>query len=408
MKLRNSLARAKTPWSRSGWPSFLAVLLLGAGLAGCGRKSSSMPPKMGGGPPQVEVGVLTVTPTKVNFTRDLPGRVSAFRTAEVRARVDGIVQKRVFTEGSDVKAGEVLYEIDAAPYVAALNNAKGTLAKAEANAEGARLKGDRYKQLLGSKVISQLDFDDATAILRAYEADVISGKAGVESAQIDLDYTSVTSPVSGRIGASQVTEGAYVRKTDATLLATVQELDRVYVDVTQSSNELLRLRRQIADGEIQTDADGRTQVRLLLDDGTEYAEDGVLQFSDVTVDPKTSSVTLRAIFPNPRGELLPGMFVRARLSEGLKQDAILVPQLAVSRNAKGEAQAYVVVGEGGKVESRILDASTAVGNQWLVRSGLKAGDQLIVSNLQQVREGASVKTTPANLAAAYMPGTPVN
>ncbi|CAN5701850.1 efflux RND transporter adaptor subunit AcrA [soil metagenome] len=363
---------------------------------------------MGGGPPQVEVGVLTVTPTKVNFTRDLPGRVSAFRTAEVRARVDGIVQKRVFTEGSDVKAGEVLYEIDAAPYVAALNNAKGTLAKAEANAEGARLKGDRYKQLLGSKVISQLDFDDATAILRAYEADVISGKAGVESAQIDLDYTSVTSPVSGRIGASQVTEGAYVRKTDATLLATVQELDRVYVDVTQSSNELLRLRRQIADGEIQTDADGRTQVRLLLDDGTEYAEDGVLQFSDVTVDPKTSSVTLRAIFPNPRGELLPGMFVRARLSEGLKQDAILVPQLAVSRNAKGEAQAYVVVGEGGKVESRILDASTAVGNQWLVRSGLKAGDQLIVSNLQQVREGASVKTTPANLAAAYMPGTPVN
>ena len=366
-----------------------------------------MPPKMEGGPPQVEVGVLSVKPTKVSFTRDLPGRVSAFRTAEVRARVDGIVQKRIFTEGSDVKAGEVLYQIDPASYVAVLNNAKGIQAKAEANAEGARLKGERYNRLLGSKVISQLDYDDASATLRAYEADVISGKAAVESAQIDLGYTSVTSPVSGRIGASQVTEGAYVRKTDATLLATVQELDRVYVDVTRSSNELLRLRRQIANGEIQTDADGHARVRLLLDDGTEYSEDGILQFSDVTVDPTTSSVTLRAIFPNPKGELLPGMFVRERLSEGLKQDAILVPQLAVTRNAKGEALAYVV-GEGGKVESRILDASTAVGNQWLVRSGLKAGDQLIVSTLQQVREGASVKTTPANLAAAYLPGASLN
>jgi len=366
-----------------------------------------MPPNMGGGPPQVEVGVLTVTPTKVNFTRDLPGRVSAFRIAEVRARVNGIIQKRVFTEGSDVKAGEVLYQIDPAPYVAALNNAKGALAKAEANAQGARLKEGRYKHLLGSRVISQLDYDDTVATRDANEADVISGEAAVEAAQIDLGYTTVTSPVNGRIGASQVTEGAYVRESDATLLAKVQELDRVYVDVTQSSNELLRLRRQMAAGEIETDSAGRARVRLLLDDGTEYSEDGALQFSDVTVDPTTSSVTLRAIFPNAKEELLPGMFVRARLSQGLKQDAILVPQLAVTRNAKGEALAYVV-GEGGKVEGRILDASTAIGNQWLVRSGLKAGDQLIVSNLQQVRDGASVKTTPANLAATYLPKASAN
>lgn len=408
MNLWNHSARTKTRLPMRHASHLLSALLLAACLGGCGRKSgppaSNMPDGM---PGQMEVGVLTVKPTKVTFTRELPGRVSAFRTAEVRARVDGIVQKRIFIEGSDVKAGDILYQIDSAPYVAALNNAQGTLAKAEANAEGARLKEARLKKLLGSSVVSKQDYDDAAAALHAYEADVISGKAAVETAKINLGYTKVTSPVSGRIGASQVTEGAYVRETDATLLAKVQELDRVYVDVTQSSNELLRLRRQIANGDIQTDAEGQARVRLLLDDGTEYAEDGALQFSDVTVEPTTSSVTLRAIFPNPGNELLPGMFVRARLSAGLRQDAILVPQLAVTRNARGEALAYVV-GKGGKVESRILDASTAIGNQWLIRSGLKAGDQLIVSNLQQVREGALVKTTPSNLAAAYLPPTSVN
>jgi len=389
------------------FPPLLSTLLLAVCLAGCGKRQSALPPGMGGPPGPVEVGVLSIKPGKVTFTRDLPGRVSAFRVAEVRARVNGIIQKRYFTEGSDVQEGEVLYQIDPAPYVAALNNAKGALAKAEANAEGARLKEARYQKLLGTSVISHQDYDDAAAILHADEAEIASARAAVEAAEINLGYTKVVSPVSGRIGASQVTEGAYVRESDATLLAKVQQLDRVYVDVTQSSNELLRLKRQLADGEIQTDAAGQAKVKLLLDDGTEYAEEGALQFSDVTVDPSTSSVTLRAIFPNPRGDLLPGLFVRARLSAGLKQDAILVPQLAVTRNSKGEAFAYVV-GAGGKVESRILETSGAIGNQWLVRSGLKAGDQLIVSNLQQMRDGIAVKTTPANLAAAYLPASSMN
>jgi membrane fusion protein (multidrug efflux system) len=321
--------------------------------------------------------------------------------------VNGIILKRFFTEGSDVKAADVLYQIDPAPYVATLNNAKGALAKAQANAEGARLKEQRNRKLLDTHVISQQDYDDAIATLHAYEADVMAGAAAVETAQINLSYTKVTAPVSGRIGASQVTEGAYVRETDATLLAKIQQLDGVYVDVTQSSYQLLRLKRQVASKEIETDDAGQATVKLLLEDGTEYAEKGALQFSDVTVDPSTSSVMLRSTFPNPGGELLPGMFVRARLAAGQKHDAILAPQLAVTRNQKGQPLAFVV-GADGTAELRVLDATTTVGNQWLVRSGLKVGDQLIVSNLQQVRAGTPVKATPAYLTAMPTPQPRVN
>jgi len=398
--------------SALGMSQWAALALLVSAVAGCGQKTVlTPPPAHGGGPPgatgPVEVGVVTVAPTKVSFTQDLPGRVSAWRIAEVRARVNGIILKRFFTEGSDVKEGEVLYQIDPASYVAALNSAKGALAKAQANAEGARLKEQRDRKLLDTHVISQQDYDDAIATLHAYEADVMAGAAAVETAQINLGYTKVTAPVSGRIGASQVTEGAYVRETDATLLAKVQQLDKVYVDVTQSSYQLLRLKRQVASKEIETDGAGHATAKLLLEDGTEYGEEGTLQFSDVTVDPGTSSVMLRATFPNPCGELLPGMFVRARLSAGQKSDAILAPQLAVTRNQKGQALAFVV-GTDGTAELRVLDATTTVGNQWLVRSGLKAGDQLIVSNLQQVRAGTPVKATPAYLATMPTPHPTLN
>jgi membrane fusion protein (multidrug efflux system) len=342
----------------------------------------------------MEVSVLTITPAPVTLTQDLPGRISALRVAEVRARVNGIVLKRLFTEGSDVTEGQVLYEIDPAPYQAALDSALGTLARAEANATTARLKEERYKQLLGAKAISKQDYDDALANERTYDADVLSGKAAVQTARINLDYTRVTSPVAGRIGISQVTEGAYVQASVANLLATVQQLDHVYVDVTQASSELLRLKRDLASGRLKADESGKARVKLIHEDGEIYPEEGTLSASDVTVNATTNSVTVRAIFPNPRVDLLPGLFVRARLEEGSSPDAILVPQLAVSRNSKGEPTT-MVVGANSTVELRVLQTPRAVGNQWLVSAGLKPGDQVIVDNLQRIRPGAPVKVAPA-------------
>jgi membrane fusion protein (multidrug efflux system) len=313
--------------------------------------------------------------------------------AEVRARVNGIVLKRLFTEGSDVKEGQLLYEIDPAPYQAELDRALGALARSEANLEAARIKETRYKQLVATKAISQQELDDATASLHAIEADILAGKAAEQAARINLGYTKVTSPVSGRVGISQVTEGAYVQAGTATLLATVQQLDPMYVDVTQSSNDLMRLKRAMASGELSSLKTAQAHVELLMDDGTVYKQQGTLQFSDISVNPSTSSVTVRAIFPNPSAELLPGMFVRARLVEGRKTDALLVPQFAVSRNSKGEATAYVVGAEE-KAELRVLTADRTVGNQWLISSGLKSGERIIMNNLQKMRPGAQVKAVP--------------
>ncbi len=342
----------------------------------------------------MEVGVLTVATAPVTFTQDLPGRTSAIRVAEVRARVSGIVLKRLFTEGSDVTEGQVLFEIDPAPYQAALDSALGTLAKAQANVATARAKEARYKQLLTAHAISKQDYDDALANQGSYEADVISGQAAVQTARINLGYTRVTSPVSGRIGIAQVTEGAYVQDSAATLLATVQQLDHIYVDVTQASSELLRLKRDLKDGKLQADESGQARVKLILDDDTIYADEGALQVSDVTVNASTNSVTVRAIFPNARGELLPGMFVRARLEEGSTPNAILIPQSAVTRNTKGEPTA-MVLGANNTAEVRVITTTRSVGNQWLVTEGLKPGDQIIVSNLQKIRPGAPVKPSPA-------------
>jgi len=267
----------------------------------------------------------------------------------------------------------------------------------------AKLKEERYQQLLVAKAISKQDYDDAVANAGTYEADVLSGKAAVQTAQINLDYTKVTSPVAGRIGISQVTEGAYVQASVANLLATVQQLDPVYVDVTQASSELLRLKQELASGRLKADDSGKARVKLIYEEGEIYPEEGSLQFSDVTVNATTNSVTVRAIFPNPRADLLPGMFVRARLEEGNRPDAILVPQLAVTHNTKGEPTA-MVVGADGNAELRVLQIPRAVGNQWLVASGLKPGDRVIVDNLQRVRPGAPVKVVatapPANATAS--------
>jgi membrane fusion protein, multidrug efflux system len=358
-------------------------------LTGCGKKEAAKPVAA-----PSEVGVIDVVPSTVTLTQELPGRTSAFRIAEVRARVSGIVLKRNFTEGGDVKEGQLLYTIDPAPYQAALDSAKANLARANANAAVSRLQADRFSKLIDAKAISQQEYDDVAAAHLAAEADVAAAQATVQTAEINLSYTRVNAPISGRIGLSMVTEGAYVQQGTATLLATIQQLDTLYVDLTQSSTELLRLRRALADGKLQRSTEGGAKVQLLLDDGRTYSEEGTLQFSDVSVNASTNSITIRATFPNPKNELLPGMFVRARLQEGTTSGAILIPQLAITRNTKGEATA-LVVGADSKVELRVLHTDRAVGNQWLVSDGLKAGDQVIVQNLQRVRPGAAVKPVPA-------------
>ena len=378
------------PSYRPGALAALAAAALAGALAaaGCSAKAPPAAAK------PVEVGVVTVTPTSITLTKELPGRTSAFKVAEVRARVNGIVLKRLFTEGADVKEGQRLFLIDPAPYQAALDSAKATLAHAEANVANARLQADRYTELLRDNAVSKQEYDTALATLKASEADVASGHAAVQMAAINVGYTVVTSPVSGRIGRSAVTEGAYVQAAQATLLATVQQLDPVYVDLTQSSAEALSLRRALESGLLQRALGGGAKVELLLEDGRVYTRPGTLQFADVTVDPGTGSIGLRALFPNPKGELLPGMFVRARLTEGVSPQALLVPQTGVTRDQKGLPTALIVNAEK-KVERRQLVTDRAVGDAWLVTSGLKPGDQVIVEGVQKVRPGAEVSAVPA-------------
>lgn len=366
-------------------PLALAALALGA----CSKKPAATAPA---GP--VEVGVVTLAATPVTLTKELPGRTSAYRVAEVRARVNGIVLKRLFTEGSDVKEGQPLFTIDPAPYQAALDSAKATLARAEANAANAKLSAARFADLVKDNAVSKQEYDNAMAALKAADADVAAGRAALETARINLGYTKVTSPVSGRIGRSAVTEGAYVMQAQATLLATVQQLDPLYVDLTQSSVEALQLRRQLAEGKLQSAGKDQARVKLVFEDGREYGAPGALQFADVTVDPTTGSIALRALFPNPKRELLPGMFVRARLEQGVSPEAILVPQQGVTRDQKGLPTALVVTAQN-KVERRQLVTDRAVGDAWLVTGGVKAGDRVIVEGLQKVRPGADVTAVPA-------------
>ncbi len=351
-------------------------------LAGCDGSESQQQHAQA---PQVTVYVVKSAPLAV--TTELPGRTDAYRVAEVRPQVSGIILQRNFTEGSDVNAGDSLYQIDPATYQAAFDSAKGELAKAEAAANIAHLTVKRYLPLVGTQYVSRQEYDQAVANAQQADASVMAAQAGVETARINLAYTKVSSPINGRIGKSTVTEGALVTNGQATALATVQQLDPIYVDVTQSSTDFMQLQQS----SLQKGQGTRT-VQLLMENGQPYPLKGTLQFSDVTVDESTGSITLRAVFPNPQHRLLPGMFVRARIDEGIQPDAILVPQQGVTRTPRGDAT-VLVVDEQNKVESRTVVAPQAIGDRWLVTQGLKNGDRVIVSGLQKVRPGVAVVAT---------------
>jgi membrane fusion protein (multidrug efflux system) len=368
------------------------LLALGSILAACDRPA---PPAAQPPPPQA--GVITVQPRQVAIRTALPGRTAATLVAEVRPQVTGIVQSRGFNEGAEVKAGTTLYQLDPATYKAAHDSAVAVVAKAEAGLQTARLRVDRNKELLAINFVSQQAFDDADAALRQAQADLAAAKAAAESARINLAYTRITAPISGRIGASSVTAGALVTANQQAALATIQQLNPIYVDVTQSSNELLRMRRALASGTLKQ-AGNSARVALLLEDGTPYPLEGTLQFSDVTVDPATGAVTLRALFPNPQLVLLPGMYVRAVIEEGVRDAAIVVPQQAVTRDNRGDAIA-LVVGPDGKVESRKLVIARAIGNEWLVDAGLNAGDRVIVEGSQRARPGSVVQAVERRIGA---------
>jgi membrane fusion protein (multidrug efflux system) len=362
--------------------------------AGCGQNSTGKAPSQAG---PAEVSVVEMKPQRVAITTELPGRTSAYLVAEVRPQVGGIIQKRFFTEGSDVKAGDVLYQIDPATYQAAWDSAKAQLARAEANISTTRVRAERYKELVEIKAVSRQEYDDAAAALKQAEADIEAGKAAVETARINLAYTKVTAPIAGRIGKSSVTVGALVMAGQGMPLATIQQIDPVYVDVTQSSATLLRLQQSMASGALKRDIANRAKVKLILEDGTPYPLEGALQFQDVTVDPTTGSTILRIVFPNPKRILLPGMFARAILEEGVNEQAILVPQQGVSRDPKGNPLALIVDAEG-KVQQRMLTLDRTIGDKWLVLAGLVPGDRVIVEGVQRVRPGASVKVVPFDAA----------
>ena len=366
--------------------------LLVAGLLGAGCKDN---PKnaQASTAPRAEVSFIEVATAPVEQHREVPGRTTPFRVAEVRARVNGIVLKRLFEEGADVKEGQPLFRIDALPYQAALDSATATLARAQANAETLGQQAERYGALIGRGAVSKQEYDNAAGAQKVATAEVAAAKAAVQTARINLGYTNVTSPIAGRIGRAAVTEGAYVQQAQATLMATVQQLDPIYVDLTQSSVEVRQLQRQLETGEIVRSGEG-AKVTLMLEDQSVYPESGTLQFSDASVDPSTGSITLRALFPNPKKELLPGMFVRARLEVGTTPDALLVPQSALRRDPQGEASVFVIGAED-KVELRPVEAPQVVGNQWRVTKGLRVGERVIVEGLQKVRPGSPVTAVPA-------------
>jgi membrane fusion protein (multidrug efflux system) len=318
--------------------------------------------------------------------------------AEVRARIPGILLKRNFKEGTEVRAGDVLFEIDPAPLQAARASASAAVAKAEANLKDAQAKAARFKTLIEVNAVSKQDYDTAVAVSSQAEAEVLSARAALDTASLNLGYTKVVAPISGRIGTAKVTEGALVGQNETTLLAVVQQLDPIYVDLTQSSAELFKLKDELASGRMQNDGVD-AKATLLLDNGREYREHGTMQSSEVTVDASTGSVGRRALFPNPNRDLLPGMFVRARIEEGVRSNAFLVPQIAVSRDSKGGAT-VMLVGAGNKVEQRKLTTERAVSDQWLVSAGIVTGDRVIVVGLQWVRPGVEVKPVPANAAPA--------
>jgi len=379
---------------RSRYPVRFVVItglfMIGLLASGCGRSKQAGPPPSAG---PLEVSVVTIQPQRVTITTELTGRTSAYLVAEVRPQVSGIVQKRLFTEGSDVQAGDVLYQIDSATYQAAYDSAKAVLGRAEANLIPIRLKEERYRELVSINAVSKQDYDETVGDLRKAEAEIEVSRAAMEAARINLAYCQVKAPISGRIGKSSVTTGALVTANQQAALATIQKLDPMYVDVTQSSAELLRLKHSLTSGQLKRVGAAQAKVKLLLEDGTSYPREGTLKFSDVTVDPGTGSVTLRSVFPNPDHLLLPGMFVRAIVQEGVDEQAILVPQRAVTRNPAGQAMVMLVSAEE-KVEARVIKTDRTIGDAWLVNEGLSVGDRVILEGTQKVRPGTPVKTVP--------------
>jgi len=352
-------------------------------LAACGDQPQ------GGQRPPTEVAIVTVAPERLALSNELPGRLEANRVAQVRARVAGIVLKREFKEGSEVKAGQLLFRIDPASYQAALSSAKALQAKAEANLTQTSLKLDRYKPLVKINAISKLEFDDASAAQKQAAADVASAKAAVTTAGLNLGYASVTAPISGRIGRALVTEGALVGQGEVTQLALIQQVDTVYVNLTQSSAEVTQLRQSLKTGQLKSVDKDEAKVTLVMEDGSIYPHEGKLLFSDITVDESTGAVTLRASFPNPERMLMPGTFVRARLQQAVNEEAIAVPQQAVQRSTDGAS--VMVVGAEDKVEVRSVKTSASQDDKWIISDGLKAGDRVIVEGLQKIRPGMTVK-----------------
>ena len=371
----------------------VSVLAVAAALVACGEPPGGAPPALSG---PTEVSVMTLTPQRASLTAALPGRVAAVVSAEVRPQVTGVVQQRVFAEGSQVKAGELLYQLDAASYRAAVANAEAALAKAEATRDSARLRAQRQRELVQVQAVSRQDAEDAEASWRQAEADVASARAALQTQQINLDYTRITAPVSGRVGRSSVTPGALVTANQATALATIQQLDPVFVDVTQTSAEMLALKRSLAAGDLKQ---GATRVALQLEDGSAYPEAGTLEFSESQVDSTTGSVTLRVRVPNPRGDLLPGMYVRAVVEQGVLEQALLVPQRAVARDASGQAMVSVLADDG-KLNPRPVTLGREMGDQWLLTGGLKAGDRIAVEGQQKAAPGAVVKARPVDATVA--------
>lgn len=373
-------------------PLALALALAGAlTLTACSEKSGQANAQ-GAGAQKPTVTVIDTVATSVPLVSELPGRTTPYLVAEIRPQVGGIVQKRLFKEGGEVEAGQALYQIDPATYQASYDSARAALARAQATLKSARLTARRYGELVKIEAVSTQANDDAQASLAQAEADVASARAAVTSAKVNLDYTRISSPIAGRIGRSSVTRGALVTANQSEALATVQQLDPIYVDLTQSSTSLLNLREQIATGKVKA-ANGQVPVTLMFENGSQYEKTGTLAFSEVTVDESTGSVTLRAEFPNPEGVLLPGMYVRAHIEQGETTHAVLVPHKALTRNARGEAQVLIVNAEG-KVEARTVTADQSRGDQWVITAGLSGGEKLITEGLQKVRAGADVNAVP--------------
>jgi membrane fusion protein (multidrug efflux system) len=385
--------------TRSARPLWVAGVLSAFLLAGCGQSNKDA--AAGAPPPLAQVGVVTVALSDIGLTTELPGRLEASRVAQVRARVAGILQKRLFSEGSDVKAGEALFTIDSAPYAAAYASAQASLARAQANLEQATSLAQRYQPLVKANAVSKQEFANAEAAQKQAEADVAVGKAAVQTAKITLDYAAVTAPISGRIGRALVTEGALVGQGEFTQLAVIQQINPMYINFTQPAAEVMKLRKALEAGQLKrASGEEAVRVRLVLEDGSLYAQSGRLLFSDLSVDQATGQITLRAEVPNAKGLLLPGLYVRVRLEQAQATNAMLLPQQAVTRSAKGDT--VMVVAADGMVAPRKIKVGDAQGSQWVVLEGLQAGEQVMVDGFQKLRGPAPVKPVPwtGNAAAA--------